>query len=45
MGDGSVRFLKETIDLGSFNYADRNPGVYRKLSTMAGGEVISSDAY
>ena len=45
MGDGSVRFLKETIDMGSYNYADRNPGVYRKLSTMAGGEVISSDAY
>jgi hypothetical protein len=45
MGDGSVRFLKETIDMGSYNFTDRNPGVYRKLSTMAGGEVISSDAY
>jgi prepilin-type N-terminal cleavage/methylation domain-containing protein/prepilin-type processing-associated H-X9-DG protein len=45
MGDGSVRFIKESIDMGSYNYADRNPGVYRKLSTVAGGEVISADAY
>jgi prepilin-type N-terminal cleavage/methylation domain-containing protein/prepilin-type processing-associated H-X9-DG protein len=44
-GDGSVRFLKETIDMGSPNYADHNPGVYRKLSTKAGGELISADAY
>ena len=44
-GDGSVRFLKDTIDMGSPNYADRNPGVYRKLSTKADGEVISADAY
>jgi len=44
-GDGSVRFMKESIDMGSYNYADRNPGVYRKLATIAGGEVISSDAY
>ncbi len=44
-GDGSVRFLKETIDMGSPNYADQNPGVYRKLSSKADGEVISGDAY
>jgi prepilin-type N-terminal cleavage/methylation domain-containing protein len=44
-GDGGVRFLKETIDMGSRDFADRNPGVYRKLSTKAGGEVISADAY
>ncbi len=44
-GDGSVRFLKETIDMGSRNFADHNPGVYRKLSTKADGEVISADAY
>jgi len=44
-GDGSVRFLKETIDMGSPRYADRNPGVYRKLSTKEGGEVVSADAY
>jgi prepilin-type N-terminal cleavage/methylation domain-containing protein/prepilin-type processing-associated H-X9-DG protein len=45
MGDGSVRFLKESIDMGSYNYADHNPGVYRNLSTVSGGEVISADAY
>jgi prepilin-type N-terminal cleavage/methylation domain-containing protein/prepilin-type processing-associated H-X9-DG protein len=44
-GDGSVRFLKESIDVGSTDYAARNIGVYRKLSTVAGGEVISSDAF
>jgi prepilin-type processing-associated H-X9-DG protein len=44
-GDGSVRFLKDTIDMGSRSYADHNPGVYRALSTKAGGEVISADAY
>ncbi len=44
-GDGNVRFLKDSIDMGSPNYADHNPGVYRKLSTKAGGEVISADAY
>jgi prepilin-type processing-associated H-X9-DG protein len=45
MGDGSVRFLKETIDMGSPVLANRDMGVYRKLSTIANGEVISSDAY
>ena len=44
--DGSVRFLKETIDMGSPNYTPPiNLGVYRQLSTREGGEVISSDAY
>jgi prepilin-type N-terminal cleavage/methylation domain-containing protein/prepilin-type processing-associated H-X9-DG protein len=45
MGDGSVRFLKQTIDMGSPVFANKNIGVYRKLSTIAGGEVIGSDAY
>ncbi len=31
--------------MGSPNFADHNPGVYRKLSTKAGGEAISADAY
>jgi prepilin-type N-terminal cleavage/methylation domain-containing protein/prepilin-type processing-associated H-X9-DG protein len=45
-GDGSVRFLKATIDMGSPVFgAQNNIGVYRKLSTKRGGEVISSDAY
>jgi prepilin-type N-terminal cleavage/methylation domain-containing protein/prepilin-type processing-associated H-X9-DG protein len=44
-GDGSVRFLKESIDIGSTDYAARSIGVYRKLSTVAGGEMIGSDAF
>jgi prepilin-type N-terminal cleavage/methylation domain-containing protein/prepilin-type processing-associated H-X9-DG protein len=35
LSDGSVRFLKDSINLV----------VYRNLSTKAGGEVISADAY
>ncbi|MEO6811752.1 MAG: DUF1559 domain-containing protein [Isosphaeraceae bacterium] len=35
MGDGSVRFIKNTI----------NFSIWRALSTTQGGEVISSDAY
>ena len=34
-GDGSVRFIKDIIDLG----------VYRALGTRAGNEVVSSDRY
>ena len=45
--DGSVHFLKETIDMGNPVYSATlaNKGVYRNLSTRAGGEVISGDAY
>ncbi len=35
MGDGSVRFIKQTIA----------PAVYSGLGTRAGGEVISADSY
>jgi len=35
-GDGSVRFIKETISV---------PEVYWALSTRAGGEVVSDDSY
>jgi prepilin-type processing-associated H-X9-DG protein len=45
MGDGSCRFLKQTIDMGSPVLANKAIGVYRQLSTIAGGEVISSDGY
>ena len=34
-GDGSIRFVKETI----------NPQVYSDLATRAGGEVVSSDQF
>jgi prepilin-type N-terminal cleavage/methylation domain-containing protein/prepilin-type processing-associated H-X9-DG protein len=47
-GDGSVRFLKESIDIGSTAYnpvTARNVGVYRKLSTVGGGEMLGGDAY
>ena len=35
MGDGSVKFIKESIDLAT----------YRKLATRAGNEVVSADQY
>ena len=35
IGDGSIRFVKETI----------NPQVFSYLATRAGGEVISSDQF
>ena len=52
-GDGSVRFLKQTIDVGNAaqfpasnaGTAGVDVGIYRKLSTRKGGEVISSDQY
>ena len=34
-GDGSVKFIKDNIDGTS----------WRALGTVAGGEVVSSDAY
>jgi prepilin-type N-terminal cleavage/methylation domain-containing protein/prepilin-type processing-associated H-X9-DG protein len=44
--DGSVRFIKQTIDMGNPNYTPPiNKGIYRQLSTRKGGEVISADTY
>jgi prepilin-type N-terminal cleavage/methylation domain-containing protein/prepilin-type processing-associated H-X9-DG protein len=62
--DGSVRFIKETIDTWQFNTATQMPagmtqganrlfslaphtyiGMYQKLSTRNGGEVVSFDQY
>ena len=61
--DGSVRFLRDSINTWPFNPATGYPvgvsesngvftmaagtqfGVYQKLTTRAGGEVVSSDAY
>jgi hypothetical protein len=35
LGDGSVRFVKSTID----------GNIWRALGTISGGEVLSSDSY
>lgn len=45
--DGSVHFLKTSIDMGSPIYSaiGANYGVYRKLSSISGSEVISADGY
>jgi len=51
-GDGSVRFLKQTIDMGNvagLTYSSGTSqgariGTYRALSTRGGGEVISADS-
>ena len=48
-GDGSVRFIKDSISLG--NVAQNPPagqvqiGVWRALATRKGGEVVSADQY
>ena len=44
MGDGSVRFVKETVD--SWNgSAPQSYGVWQKLATRNGGESIDAGAY
>jgi prepilin-type processing-associated H-X9-DG protein len=44
--DGSVRFLKQTINMGTQTLGVGSTiGVYRMLGTKAGGEVVSSDGY
>ena len=50
MGDGSVRFIKETIDTTPVDprrgYPTTGPrGVWQRLATRNGGEVIDSEAY
>lgn len=44
-GDGSVRFVKNTIDTGNIHQGGDDIGVYRKISTRNGGEVVSDDQY
>jgi prepilin-type N-terminal cleavage/methylation domain-containing protein/prepilin-type processing-associated H-X9-DG protein len=43
MGDGSVRFVKETIQ--SIGDDRRTPGVWQKLASRNGGEAISAGDY
>ena len=44
--DGSVHFIKTSIDMGNPNYTPPiSVGVYRQLSTRAGSEVVSADSY
>ncbi len=43
--DGSVRFLKSTIDMGDMHLGGQRIGVYRALSTFKGNEVVSADQY
>jgi prepilin-type processing-associated H-X9-DG protein len=35
LGDGSVRFISQTVD----------PAVWRGLGSISGGEVISAESY
>ena len=45
-GDGSVRFIKNTIQVaGPMVNGTLSLGVYRKLATFAGEEVVSSDQF
>ena len=44
--DGSVHFLKDSINMGSPEYSTSvQNGVYRNLSSRAGGEIVGSDGY
>jgi prepilin-type processing-associated H-X9-DG protein len=52
MADGSVRFVKNTVDswptnLPTAGYKMGNPpsGVWQKLATRNGGELVASDSY
>jgi prepilin-type processing-associated H-X9-DG protein len=49
-GDGSVHFIKNSIDMGNLqNFpmggSGSSPGVYRKLSTRWKGDLVSADSY
>ena len=47
MGDGSTRFIKNSISSGTSTNGNNmiNPGVFQAISTRNTGEVISSDAF
>ena len=44
MGDGSARFVKETIQSAARPYIDP-PGVWQALASRNGGEVINASDY
>ncbi len=44
MGDGSVRFVNETIQSAKSPYSDP-PGVWQALASRNGGEIIETSAY
>ncbi len=43
MGDGSVKFVKQSIDMGNVATGGTNQGVYRAISTREKGEVVNGD--
>jgi prepilin-type N-terminal cleavage/methylation domain-containing protein/prepilin-type processing-associated H-X9-DG protein len=52
MADGSVRFVKETVDswrtdlpIGGYKLGSPIPGVWQKLATRNGGEWIAAETY
>ena len=52
MTDGSVRFFKETVDswpidlpFNGYKLGVPAPGVWQKLTTRNGGELLAPDSY
>ena len=45
MADGSVRFIRQSIDCGNYGVApNRNYGVWGAMGTIAGGEALSDNS-
>jgi prepilin-type N-terminal cleavage/methylation domain-containing protein/prepilin-type processing-associated H-X9-DG protein len=42
MGDGSVKFLKNSINMGDVHAGGTQIGVFRAISTRGGGEIVNS---
>lgn len=52
MADGSVRFVKDTVDswptnlpIAGYKLGNPPPGVWQKLATRNGGELVAADSY
>jgi prepilin-type N-terminal cleavage/methylation domain-containing protein/prepilin-type processing-associated H-X9-DG protein len=52
MADGSVRFVKNTVDswptnlpIDGYKLGNPAPGIWQKLATRNGGELVASDSY